>query len=124
MFVFVSALMGKRHNPRVRRWSSIGLPVVLLGGLACTPERFTASDPSSVAASSATAVDAKDALPKEIRDEEAVFAALAFQVPSSAGYYLDENGNTVIRRAQTIPLGNSRGRATCCSIMHSPKSAT
>ena len=35
-------------------------------------------------------------LPANIRPEEAVFAALSERIPSSAGYYLDSDGNTVV----------------------------
>ena len=37
-----------------------------------------------------------DLLPANIRPEEAVFAALSERIPSSAGYYLDSDGNTVV----------------------------
>ena len=69
---------------------------LLLTTAACTPDSVLVDRSPMLSAAPVAAIDRGDALPTEIREEEAIFAALSQRVPSSAGYYVDAAGNTVL----------------------------
>ncbi len=78
----------------VRR--SLSATTVVLVAAACAPDAPLVQQTPALAPLRLTTVGRDDALPATVRDEEAVFAALSQRVPSSAGYYVDASGNTVI----------------------------
>lgn len=80
---------------RPSRAMSLSL-LILVASSACAPERATGTESTARRSMQGAAARGADALPREVRSEEAGFASLAARVPSSAGYYLDADGNTVL----------------------------
>lgn len=81
----------------------------VLGLAACVGDRRwenTVAPPSSNATRAMGVVD--DRLPRNIRPEEEGFAVLSEHVPSSAGYYIDREGSTVVLVRDSAEFGAAR----------------